>query len=238
MRTVIGVVGSRREARLRLMHELGTRLADKGYNVALVFRDEREAVQGSKVFLTADVLKTSTFVMVNSRLSLDDIKSLVPGKWCLVLVEGHRTVPHVVAATSRTDVNEVGPKSIAVVPLSDEVQNLATSWTSKVVDFDGAAKAIQEVIVEDIMKLLALENCSRCGFSSCRDLAEAIAKGEEGPTKCVERREGVKLVVDGELVPLNQFASKVFVQVVRGLLSILKGVPKTPKKVSLEVDLY
>jgi len=48
----------------------------------------------------------------------------------------------------------------------------------------------------------------------------------------------VKLVVDGELVPLNQFASKVFVQVVRGLLSILKGVPKNPKKVSLEVDLY
>jgi hypothetical protein len=61
---------------------------------------------------------------------------------------------------------------------------------------------------------------------------------KRSPTKCVERREGVKLVVDGELVPLNQFASKVFVQVVRGLLSILKGVPKNPKKVSLEVDLY
>jgi len=238
LRTVIGVVGSRREARLKLMRELGTKLAGEGYNVALVFLDEREAIQGSKIFLIADVLKTSTFVMVSSKLSLDDIKSFVPGKWCLVLTEGHRAVPHVVAATSEADANEVGPKCIAVVPLSNEVRGLVTSLTSKVVDIDGAVKAIREVMLKDIMKLLALENCSKCGFSSCRDLAEAIARGEESLTKCVERKELVKLAVDGELVPLNQFASKVFVQVLRGLISILKGVPKNPKNISLEADLY
>jgi len=238
LRTLIGVVGSKREARLKLMCELGARLADEGYNVALVFHGEHEVVRSSKVFLIANVLERSTFIMVRSKLSLDDIRGLIPSKWCLVLAEGQKTVPHVIAATSEADVNEVDAKSIAVIPLSDDVRRLVASWTCKVVDVHGAAKAVQEVVLKDVMKLLALENCGKCGFSSCKDLAEAIAKGEESPIKCVERRENVRLVVNEELVPLNQFTSKVFVQVLRGLLSVLKGVPRDPRKVSLEIELY
>lgn len=238
MRTLIGVVGSRREARLRLMRELGTKLADEGYNAALVFRDEHETIKSSKVLLMANVLKTSTFIVVSSKLSLDDIMGFIPGKWCLVLVEGHKAAPHVIAATSKADVNEVDPKSIAVVPLSDEARHLVASWTSKVVDIHEATKIIQQVVLEDVMRLLALKDCGKCGFSSCRDLAQAIAKGEESPIKCVERKESVRLVVNRELVPLNQFTSKVFVQVLRGLLSILKGIPRDPRKILLEADLY
>jgi molybdopterin-guanine dinucleotide biosynthesis protein B len=235
---VIGIVGSKREARLKLMCELSTKLADEGYNVALVFRDEHEAVRPSKIFLIADELKTSTFVIVNTKLSLDDIKSFVPGKWCLILVEGHKADPNVIAATSEADLNEVGPNCIAIVPLSDEARGLVASWTSRAVDIDGAVKAIREVMLEDAMKLLALENCGKCGFINCRDLAQAIVKGEESPTRCAEKKEDVKLTVDGELVPLNQFASKVFVQVLRGLISILKGVPKNPRRILLEANLY
>lgn len=238
MKTVIGVVGSRREARLKLMHALGSKLANKGYNVALIFQDDYNGIKDSKVFLVVDVVNTSTFIRVGSKLSLDDIKKFIPGKWCLVLVEGHRAIPHVVAASSEADVSEADAKSIAIVPLSDGVKRLAASQTSKIVDVDEVLRAIHEVMLEDIMKLLALENCGGCGFNNCRDLAEAIARGEEDPVKCIKRREGVKLVVDGELVPLNQFTSKMFVQVLRGLLSILKGVPKDPKKVFLEVDLH
>jgi len=238
LRTLIGVVGSEREARLKLMCELGAKLADEGYNVALVFHDEHEAAKSLKVFLVANVLKTSTFIAVRSKLNLDDIEGLFSSKWHLVLAEGRKTIPHVVAATSEADVNDVDSKSIAIVPLSDKARRLATSWTSKVADVYGATKAIQKVVLEDVMKLLALEDCGKCGFNSCRDLAEAIARGEESPIKCVERREGVRLVVNGELVPLNQFTSKVFVQVLRGLLSVLKGVPRDPRRVSLEVELY
>jgi len=238
LRTIIGVVGSTREARLKLMHELGTKLANEGYKVVLVFNDENEAFKGSNVFLVARLMKTSTLMVVSSRLSLDDIGGLIPGKWCLVLVEGHRAAPHIIAAASEADVSEVGPESIAVVPLNDEARRLAISWTDKVVNVNEAIKVIQERVIEDVLKVLALEDCGKCGFNSCRGLAEAIAKGEESPIKCVERREGVRLVVDGELVPLNQFTSKVFVTILRGLLSILKGVPRSARKVFLEADLY
>lgn len=238
MRTVIGVVGSTREARLKLMHGLGTKLANEGYKVVLVFNDEHEAVKGSNAFLVAKLMKTSTLMIVGSRLSLDDIGGLIPGKWCLVLAEGRRAAPHIIVAASEADISEVGPESIAVVPLSDEARRLAISWTDKVVDVDEVIKVIRERVVKDVLKVLALKDCGKCGFNSCRGLAEAIAKGEESPIKCVERGEEVRLVVDGELVPLNQFTSKVFTTILRGLLSILKGVPRSAKKVFLEADLY
>jgi len=238
LRTVIGVVGSTREVRLKFMHDLGARLANEGYKVALVFRDEHDDVKSSKVSLVASLLGATTFIVVGSRLSLDDVRGLIPSKWCLVLVEGHRAVPHLVVAASEVDVSEVGPESIAVVPLNYEVRRSTTSLTNKVIDIDEAVKVVKEVVVEDVMRLLALENCGKCGFKSCRELAEAIARGEESPVKCVQRREVVKLMVNEELVPLNQFASKVFVQVLRGLISILKGVPRDVRKVLIEAELY
>jgi len=238
LKTVIGVVGSRREARLKLMHILGNKLANKGYNVALVFQDDYNSIRDSNVFLVVDVVSSSTFIRVNSKLSLNDIKGFIPGKWCLVLVEGYKAAPHVVVASSEADVNGADARSIAIVPLSDDIKHLAAPQMSKIVDINEALKAIHEVMLGDIMKLLALENCGECGFNNCRALAEAIARGEEDPVKCIKRRESVKLVVDGELVPLNQFTSKMFVQVLKGLLSILKGVPKGPKKIFLEADLH
>ena len=50
-----------------------------------------------------------------------------------------------------------------------------------------AAKALKlekDERIEEILELLPGANCGGCGYAGCSALAEAIAKGEAGPTKC------------------------------------------------------
>lgn len=238
MRTIIGVVGSNRDARLRLMKELSNRLENEGYNVILVFRGRSgNDTDGPKCTLIVSTFDSSTFIRANFKLSIDDLKRLFPSRWCLMLVEEYRATPYIVAATSEDDVDELGPQSVAIAPLNDELIKTATSWKDKIVTVNRVAEIVREILLEDIMKLLMREECGECGFNSCRGLAEAIARGEETPLKCVKRRENVRLIVDGDLVKLNPFTSKMFVQVLTSLLSILRGVPRSFKKIVIEVDL-
>lgn len=236
MRTIIGVVGSNREARLRLMRELSCRLESEGYSVILVFHDSGGDDANTSSILTVSTLDSSTFIKASFKLTIDDLKKLFPSKWCLMLIEGYKAAPCIVAAISEDDVNELGSQSLAIVPLNDDLMKLTTPW-KKVVAVNRVAEVVREALIEDVMKLLMQEDCGECGFNSCKDLAEAIAKGEDTPLRCVKRRENVRLMVDGDLVQLNPFTSKMFIQVLTSLLSILKGVPRSFKKVTIELNL-
>lgn len=237
MRTTIGIVGSSREARLRLMKLLGSKLESEGYSIIMISQDGDNTSANNSSTLTVYTSSSSTFIKANFKLTIDDLKKLFPNRWCLVLIEGYKATPYIVAATSESDVNELVQQSLAVVPLSDSLTTSTTPWRDKFMTVDQVIEVVRRVMIEDIMKQLVQEDCGECGFSSCRDLAEAVAKGEETLLKCVKRREKVKLMVDGEDVPLNPFTSKMFSQVLISLVSILKRVPRNFKKVTVELSL-
>ncbi len=46
----------------------------------------------------------------------------------------------------------------------------------------------------------------------------------------------VKLVVDGEEIPLNSYVQKVFANVISALISTLKGVDESWKSVEVELE--
>ncbi|MEM0217661.1 MAG: (Fe-S)-binding protein [Candidatus Nezhaarchaeales archaeon] len=237
MRTIIGIVGSNRKARLRLMKELSSRLESEGYSVILVFHHRHDNEIDVPSTLTVSTLDSSTFIKANFKLTVDDLKRLLPNKWCLILVEGYKVAPYIVAATSKYDVDEYGPQSLAITPLSNDLMKFTAPLKDKIVEMERLTKVVREALIRDITKFLMQEDCGECGFKSCRDLAEAIAKGEYTPLKCIKRRENVRLMVDGNIVQLNPFTSKIFIQVVSSLLSILKGVPRSFKKVIVEINL-
>ncbi|MEM0239906.1 MAG: (Fe-S)-binding protein [Candidatus Nezhaarchaeales archaeon] len=237
MKTIIGIVGSNREARLRLMKELSNKLKDKGYSVILVFqcRDGEDiSVPGTLVVSTLD---SSTFIKADFKMTINDLKRLFPNKWCLVLAEEYKVAPYIAVATSKHDIDELGPQSLAIVLMNNDLVEFTTSLRDKIATINRVSEIIHEVLIEDIMKTLMRENCGECGFNSCKDLAEAIARGEDTPLRCAKRGERVKLMVDGDLIQLNPFTSKMFVQVLTSLLSILKGVPRSFRRVTVEVNL-
>lgn len=237
MKTIIGIAGSNREAILKLMKVLSSKLEDEGYSVMMILQDRDHDSTNASSTLIALTLNSSTFIKANFKLTIDDLNKLIPNKWCLMLIEGHKSVPYIVAATSEDDVSELGPQSLAIVPLSDSLTMLTTPWKDKIVTVNRVTEVVRGILIEDITKQLMREDCRECGFNGCRDLAEAIARGEETPLKCVKRRENVKLMVDGEPVQLNPFTSRVFSQVLTSLVSILKGVPRSFKNITIELNL-
>ena len=46
---------------------------------------------------------------------------------------------------------------------------------------------------------------------------------------------GVKLLVDGEQIDLNEFATKVFSGVIAGAVTSLRGIKKDWKKIEIEL---
>ncbi|MEM0232459.1 MAG: (Fe-S)-binding protein [Candidatus Nezhaarchaeales archaeon] len=237
MRTIIGIVGSDRKARLRLMRELSSRLESEGYSVILVFHHRDIDETNASSTLVVNTLDSSIFIKANFKLTINDLKRLLPSKWCLMLVDGYKVAPYIVAATSKYDVDEFGPQSLAITPLSNDLMEFTAPLRDKIMAIERVAEVIHEVLIGDIMKILMQKDCGECGFKSCRDLAEAIAKGEDTPLRCVKRRENVRLMVDGDLIQLNPFTSKMLVQVISSLLSILKGVPRSFNKVIVEINL-
>lgn len=76
-------------------------------------------------------------------------------------------------------------------------------------------------------------NCGLCGLESCLEFAQAVARGEASPSGCRVLASKVKLVVDGRAIELNPFVQDLFRNVVKALVSTLKGVGDKPGRVEL-----
>ncbi|MCS7140408.1 MAG: hypothetical protein N3F04_04870 [Candidatus Nezhaarchaeota archaeon] len=235
--TSIGIVGSKREARLKLLSEISMKLVKRGYNVISIAHlgesEAKEAMCGRVMSITTT--KSATFVKCNFKLSMDDVKSLIPTTWWFMIVEGLQVDDYVVAASTIDDVREYGANSIAIIPVSSDVEDSITV-KEKIVDVDEVVKMIIDRALKDVLNLLAQENCGGCGYENCQELAERVVKGGETPLRCTKLRLPVKVLVNGMLIPLNPFTTKMFTEVVKGLLSILKGVPKSIQKATIDIS--
>lgn len=107
--------------------------------------------------------------------------------------------------------------------------------------FDGNREKLNEAIrreleIKEIEEELPALDCGRCGYDSCRGLAEGIYSGENTLEDCEVREERtVELKVDGEEVPLENFPALMVKEGVKGMLRSLKGVEGEIERVSLEI---
>ncbi|MFW6190017.1 MAG: molybdopterin-guanine dinucleotide biosynthesis protein B [Candidatus Bipolaricaulota bacterium] len=108
--------------------------------------------------------------------------------------------------------------------------------------FDGNRARLKEAIRREI-EVKAIEeelpglDCGRCGYASCRELAEAIHAGDNALEDC-EVREGrsVMLEVDGEEIPLENFPALMLEEGLKGMLRSLKGVDGEIERIDLTID--
>jgi molybdopterin-guanine dinucleotide biosynthesis protein B len=104
---------------------------------------------------------------------------------------------------------------------------------------DCAQKAVDiivlEVEIERVLRRLPGVDCRKCGFSSCRELAESIASGVAKELDCVNRSDGcTTIIVDGRLVPLGRFVSDMVASTVTGLVKSLKEVGE-PREIEIRI---
>ena len=235
MYTIIGIVGSNRENRLKLLSQLADRLSKEGYNVISITREEGSAKYSDRS-ISVSITDCSTFIKAGFKLGLNEIKSLIAGKWRLIMVEGLKTNNCILAASSVSDIEEYGAHSMAIVPFTNEIRRNHAPQEAKIVDVDGAIAVILNKMLKEILSILAQQDCGECGYGNCQELAKAIARGEETPFKCVKKKIPVKIMVNGDHIQLNPFTTKMFAEVIKGLLSILKGVPREIRNVTIEIN--
>ena len=83
----------------------------------------------------------------------------------------------------------------------------------------------REVAIEKIMRELPNFNCGECSHKNCREMAEAIYRGEDDFKGCRYWNPDavISVKVNGKDIYMGKFAQDVVVKTINGLLSAFKG---------------
>lgn len=97
----------------------------------------------------------------------------------------------------------------------------------KVIDYlIGDAKDVEKM-AEQIEKrgfMLPDINCGQCGYQDCYALGQAIVGGTESEPQCIYFQNNISIHVNGKRVFLNPFMSKLYQNMIHGMLSPLKDI--------------
>ena len=93
----------------------------------------------------------------------------------------------------------------------------------------------REVEIERIMDELPNFNCGECSHRNCREMAEAIYRGEDDFKGCRYWNPDavISVKVNGKDIYMGKFAQDVVVKTITGMLSAFKGVDEI-KEVKIE----
>lgn len=202
------------------------------------WRHLKAGAEGS-VALGADSL-----VVLRSELdeSVERALEEVPSDVDLVLVEGFKqsVLPKILVAQSMNEAEEqleIIPNVFAVSgPLADLCNDRLVNGVP-VLGSDSVTDRVSRMVRDDQVKRLPGIDCKKCGYPSCKEMANAILNGESLLENCRTLQiSDVMLTTDGKPVYLSEFPKSVVRNVVLGLVNSLKGFdPKKTRKITLEL---
>ncbi|MCJ7656379.1 MAG: molybdopterin-guanine dinucleotide biosynthesis protein MobB, partial [Candidatus Atribacteria bacterium] len=221
--------------------KLSNELMKRGYKVAVVkhIDEDLDLVNSDtskyKECLTqvaAITPKEAVFFMKN-KTNLEEIIKYF--KADIILVEGfkrEKTFPKIVCLREESE----------KAKLFDGLQLCSAGFVSKEVngtlcDFDilndEDIKKIAEMAINKSFKLPNL-NCGECGYQDCYGLAREIVKGNKTLDDCPSLEPSTLVTVDGRIISMNPFISKLVKNTLIGLLSSFKGFIKGDVEIKIK----
>ena len=238
---VIGITGYKKSGKTTLTLKLSNELMKRGYKVAVVkhIDEDLDLVNSDtskyKECLTqvaAITPKEAVFFMKN-KTNLEEIIKYF--KADIILVEGfkrEKTFPKIVCLREESE----------KAKLFDGLQLCSAGFVSKEVnetlcDFDilndEDIKKIAEMAINKSFKLPNL-NCGECGYQDCYGLAREIVKGNKTLDDCPSLEPSTLVTVDGRIISMNPFISKLVKNTLIGLLSSFKGFIKGDVEIKIK----
>lgn len=230
---VIGITGYKKSGKTTLIIKLSDELTKRGYKVAVVKHTSEDLDLANsdtskyKEGLTqvAAITPEESVIFLKNKKNLEEIIKYFEAD--IILVEGFKkgkTFPKIVCLREENEKAE----------LFDGLQLCTVGFVSKGVgpklyDFnilnDEDIKEIAEIAISKSFKLPNL-NCGECGFQDCYGLAQEIVKGNKTPGDCPSLEPSTLVKVDGKIISMNPFITKIVKNTIIGLLSPLKGFAK------------
>ncbi|XRP97147.1 molybdopterin-guanine dinucleotide biosynthesis protein B [Methanocaldococcus sp. 16A] len=228
---VIGVIGYKDSGKTTLIEEI-LKQSDKKIAVIKhagedieVDREKTDTYRLSNAGAKVTVLSTdSKTVFFTGKMDLENILAeLSDYDIDFVIIEGFKE------ALKRLNI----PK---IVMLKDkEGSELIDEHTAMVIEdynynIDDVLKIIYEKATIPTMNL----NCKHCGYN-CKTFVKAVVKGEAKWDDCVLAK-GIKIIVDGKIIPAVPFVSKIVGNTIKAMVESLKGVDN-PKTIKVVIDI-
>jgi len=238
---VIGITGYKKSGKTTLTLKLSNELTKRGYKVAVVkhINEDLDLVNSDTSKYKEGLCQVAAITPKESALFLKNKKKLEEiikyFKADIILVEGlkkEKTFPKIVCLREESEKAE----------LFDGLQLCTAGFVSKEVneklcDFDilndEDIKKIAEMAINKSFKLPNL-NCGECGYQDCYGLAREIVKGNKTLDDCLSLELSTLVKVDGRIISMNPFISKLVKNTIIGLLSSLKGFIKGDVEIKIK----
>ena len=227
---------------------LARRLLEAGYSVGVVKHsasgialEEKDSKRYLEAGVPLVVVAGRDIAVFYTRELVDDLGELLRlVRKPLVLVEGFRGSDigdSVVVSDDLGEASRLLERSTIAVVLTGETRIPGVTDLGGIpVFYSDSIDRLSDVLVERALNHLLGQlpglNCGLCGFETCRSLALKVLKGAEAVCPVLL---DVRLVVDGREVRLNPFVKNVVSSVIRGMVSVLKDVPRDAEVIRLEV---
>lgn len=230
---VIGITGYKKSGKTTLTLKLSDELIKRGYKVAVIkHTDEDLDLANSdtskyKEILTqvAAITPEESVIFLKNKKKLEKIVKYFEAD--IILIEGfkkEKTFPKIVCLREESE----------KVELFDGLQLCTAGFVSKgtdskLCDFnilnDEDIKKIAKIAINKSFKLPNLD-CGECGYQDCYGLAQEIVKGNKTLNDCSSLEPSTLVKVNGKIISMNPFISKIVQNTIIGLLSSLKGFIK------------
>lgn len=225
----VAVVGFKNSGKSYLVRALAGALKAQGCRVGIVKHAHRAievAEKDGRLYAQArEVVVVSDKELSSLRKSTAGLQDIISGMNAdIVIVEGFKqdkTLPRIVCYKT--------PAEKAQLTLGLELGFVKTGKLGA-----GDVKKLAAAARKKGFKLPA-DNCAKCGYKNCYELAKAIVKGKEEPRKCVYTAARARLWVGGASIPMKLFVDDILVNTVRGFVKSLRG-GAAPGRIKIEID--
>lgn len=168
----------------------------------------------------------------------------IPEDADLVIVEGFRTsgYPKILAAASLEEATTQLERIKGIIAISGPIADTGAHepvQSVPILPVEEVAGILAKMVQEDQVRKLPGIDCKKCGYPTCRSLAEAILRGEATLRNCKTLNvSDLLLTVDGRQVYLSEFPKSFVKNVLLGMVSSLKGVNmEKAKKIVFDIRL-
>lgn len=212
---ILGIAGTKNTGKTTLVTLIVTELTKRGYKVGTIKHTHHDLdIEGKDTWKHREAgaklvvgSGESTSFIINDKMDLEKI--LIKIK-CLkeldyVIIEGFKFAHYPKLSTTKVK-DEYTIKTVNVF-------NLKEYDISPLVD----------LVEERTYGLISNTDCGECGYKTCKEMAQAIIKGETSEEKCkMKKYNEVELFIEDKNIPLNPFVQDILKKGIIGMLSTLK----------------
>jgi len=251
---VIGVIGHKDSGKTATIETLVRMLTRKGYRVATAKHVSqksfsidnegkdtwRHSVAGANPVVSVSDIETGILIKDGvKRFSLDDLPRftaevdfiMLEGFSWLILNDEH--VGKILCVRNREEYEDFKKKAKGEIIAFCSMRLLGKPILRIREDSEILVKRSLKFIrkkqkISKILSILPGLNCTKCGYSSCEEMATAMYRKDAKLNDCVPLRLRSKLktkiTIDDNEVPIQPFVSEIIRNSILGMVSSLKGI--------------